>query len=125
MQKRLHIATVSLFLVLLFGFTVAFVLLPDKDFSAQENRSLRTFPAFSFEALASGEFSAAINDYFADQFPLRDFLVGIKGSTEIGIGGIAARKDLAQSLVLIRVGVSEVGNVARKLVGDQVIVDFL
>ena len=86
MQKGLHIATVSLFLALLFGFTVAFVLLPDKDFSAQENRSLRTFPRFSLEALASGEFSAAINDYFADQFPLRDFLVGIKGSAEIGMG---------------------------------------
>lgn len=86
MQKRLHIATLSLFLAVLFGFSVAFLLLPDKDFSAQENRSLRTFPRFSFESLASGDFSAAINDYFADQFPLRDFLVGIKGSAEIGMG---------------------------------------
>ena len=62
MQKRLHIATVSLFLALLFGFTVAFFLLPDKDFSVQENRSLRTFPKFSFEALASGDFFTKTRD---------------------------------------------------------------
>ena len=64
MQKRLHFVTVCLFLALLFGFSIAFLAIPDQDFSVQENRSLRTFPKFTFEALASGEFSAAINDPF-------------------------------------------------------------
>ena len=86
MRSKLNLATVSLFLAVLLGFSVAFVLLPDNSFSEQENRGLRTFPAFSLEKLADGRFGEEINEYFADQFPLRDALVGIKGSVEIGLG---------------------------------------
>lgn len=86
MQKKINLITSVLFAVFVLGFAVAFWILPDNSFSAEENRSLRTFPTFDFERLASGEFSDAINDYFADQFPLRDTLVGLKGVTEIGLG---------------------------------------
>ena len=86
MKKILQTVTVVCFLVLIFGFTLAFLLLPDHSFSQEENRSLQTFPKLSFESLASGEFSARINDYFADQFPLRNTLVGLKGGVEIALG---------------------------------------
>ncbi len=78
--------TVSLFVVLLFGFSLAFLLTPDRTFSEQENRSLRTFPRFSWDALVSGDYSAAINDYFADQYPLRDLFVGVKAVSELALG---------------------------------------
>lgn len=86
MKKRLHLITVGLFLTVIFGFSIAFLLLPDKAFSEQENRSLRTLPAFRSSALLSGAYASDINDYFADQFPLRDLLVGWKGGTELAMG---------------------------------------
>lgn len=78
--------TIAVFLLTVFGFSLAFWILPDLDFSEQENRSLRTFPDFTIEKLASGRFSDEINDYFADQFPMRDALVGVKGFAEIAMG---------------------------------------
>ena len=85
--KRItEILTLAVFLLVIFGFSIAFLLLPDREFSEQENRSLRTFPEFTLEKLASGRFAEEINDYFADQFPLRDPLVGVKGVAEIAMG---------------------------------------
>ncbi|MBE6552806.1 MAG: hypothetical protein E7666_00530 [Ruminococcaceae bacterium] len=86
MKQKTNLITVVLFLTLLFGFSLAFFLMPDRAFSEQENRSLRTFPPFTLERLCNGSFGDDINDYFADQFPLRDSLVGWKGVTELGLG---------------------------------------
>ena len=85
-MKKLNIITTCVFAVLLFGFAIAFFILPDHSFSEQENRSLRTLPAFSWEKLADGSYGDEINDYFADQFPMRDTLVGLKGVTEVALG---------------------------------------
>ena len=85
-MKKQHLLTVVLFLSVLFAFSAAFLILPDNSFSEQENRSLRTFPRFTAERLINGKFGEEINDYFADQFPMRDSLVGLKGITEIGLG---------------------------------------
>ena len=82
MKNKLHIVTVCVFLSLLIGFSLAFWILPDRSFSDEENRSLRTFPRFSWERLFDGSFSREINEYFADQFPARDDLVGLKGVAE-------------------------------------------
>lgn len=86
MKSKLNLITSCAFAVILLGFAVAFLLLPDHSFSEEENRSLRTFPSFSWEKLTSGTFAEEINDYFADQFPMRDALVGLKGVTEIALG---------------------------------------
>lgn len=98
MKKIWNIMTAAAFVCLLFGFAVAFWIVPDQSFSEQENRSLRTLPKFTWEKLVSGEYSAQINDYFADQFPLRDGLVGVKGFSELLLGkgennGILLGKD--------------------------------
>ena len=84
-MKKINTVTVCLFAVFVLGFSVAFLLLPDNSFSEQENRGLRTLPSFSLEKLADGTYGEEINDYFADQFPLRDLLVGIKGGVEIAL----------------------------------------
>ncbi|MBQ9805439.1 MAG: hypothetical protein IJW49_02870 [Clostridia bacterium] len=86
MEKNNSRITVFLFIVMIFGFSLAFLLTPDQAFSEQENRSLRTFPRFSWDALASGDYSADINDYFADQYPLRDLFVGVKAVSELALG---------------------------------------
>ena len=86
MSRKLQIVTVVLFVAVLFGFSLAFLITPDATFSEQENRSLRSFPKFSWKKLASGSFGDEINDYFADQFPARDVLVGLKGYSENALG---------------------------------------
>ncbi len=86
MKKTINIITSVLFVVMILGFTAAFLIVPDSDFSEEENRSLTTFPKFSFERLADGTFSEKINEYFADQFPFRDSLVGIKSVSEMLFG---------------------------------------
>ncbi len=86
MKKISNYVTVIAFVCILFGFAAAFWILPDNSFSDEENRSLRTLPKFTWEKLASGDYSSQINDYFADQFPLRDALVGVKGISELLLG---------------------------------------
>ena len=74
------------FLTVIFFFTILFCFAPDRAFSEQENRSLRMLPSFSVRALFSGEYTKQINDYFADQFPMRDFLVSQKAQIELLLG---------------------------------------
>ncbi len=85
MKKFINLSVCVIFALFLTGFSAAFLLLPDKEFSSEENRSLRTFPQMTLERLISGEFSADVSEYFADQFPLRDSFVGIKGLCELGL----------------------------------------
>ncbi len=86
MQKKINYITSILFVALLFGFAIAFWVLPDVSFSEQENRSLRTLPKLQANALISGDYASEMNDYFADQFPMRDSLVGWKGISELALG---------------------------------------
>ena len=51
-------------------FLVLSLLLPDKDFSESENRSLAQFPGV--DSLMEGSFLNDLGDWFADQFPGRD-----------------------------------------------------
>lgn len=97
-QKIIHILTIVLFVLPLALGLVLFAALPDNDFSAEENRSLQTFPKLTWASLKDGDFGADMNEYFADQFPVRDALVGIKGIAELAIGkqgnnGVALGKD--------------------------------
>ena len=81
-KKTLDLAVSLTFLVFLFGFAAAFWIVPDAERSEEENRPLTQFPAFSWASLCDGSFSDGINAYFADQFPARDSLVGVKGAAE-------------------------------------------
>ena len=71
---------ISLFLL---GFGVAIFLLPQENFSEQENRALQTMPVLSLDALTDNQFSADIADFYADQFPARTAFVGLKTLTEV------------------------------------------
>jgi hypothetical protein len=83
MKRRHAIATVVSFVLLLSLGAIAFWLIPDQEFSARENRALQTLPQWNTEKLFSGELSSAYNDYFADQFPARNFFVTLKGGLEL------------------------------------------
>ena len=76
----------AFFAVFLAGFLIFHLVLPDKTHSETENRTLAQFPAFSWEALKDGSFTKDLEEYFADQFPLRDGWTGLKARAEQLLG---------------------------------------
>ena len=83
MKHRHSIVIVVSFVLLLCAFSLAFWLIPDREFSSRENRALQTLPRIDAQTLLSGELSKTFNDYCADQFPARDLLVSLKGGLEL------------------------------------------
>ena len=70
------------FCAFLGGLLLWHAVLPDKERSETENRLLTQMPSFSWEALADGSFTKGVEDYFADQFPMRDQWTGLKARLE-------------------------------------------
>lgn len=107
-------ALIAAFLVFLSVFAVLLFVLPQKDFSEQENRTLQKFPPLSsnfsgsfserigkgkfLDKYFSGDFAEKFDKFCADQFPGRDFFIGVKGAAELALGkgennGILLGKD--------------------------------
>ena len=78
--------TTGIFCLFLAGLLAWHIALPDRARSETENRTLAQFPDFSWEALKNGSFTAGMEDYFADQFPLRDDWTGLKARCEQLLG---------------------------------------
>ena len=76
----------AFFCVFLGGLLAWHLLLPDRDRSDVENRTLAQLPEFSWESLEDGSFTKGVEEYFADQFPLRDQWTGLKARTEQVLG---------------------------------------
>ena len=72
MKKGIHITVTVLFLMLIFGFGIAFWILPDSDFSPEENRPLEPFPNVTAERLLEKKVTNGLIQYYSDQFPLRN-----------------------------------------------------
>ena len=85
MKTRISKITVILFCLFIAGFALAFLVLPGRDFSPQENRALAQAPELTAKSLFSGEFTASANEYAADQFPLRDRLLKLKSAAELAL----------------------------------------
>lgn len=76
----------AFFCLFLGGLLLWHVVLPDRVRSDVENRTLAQRPEFSWEALKDGSYTTAVEEYFADQFPLRDGWTGLKARAEQMIG---------------------------------------
>lgn len=92
MSKKYNLFVTALFCLFLGGFFAWHLLLPDSDFSENENRYLSQLPTpdFSIGSLSnpegnffSGEFMEDFESYVNDQFPLRDSWVELKAWTEL------------------------------------------
>ncbi|MBQ9807054.1 MAG: hypothetical protein IJW49_11205 [Clostridia bacterium] len=86
MKQRNQLALTLFFVGFLALGALLFWCFPDKPFSETEKRGLQEMPSLTRERWLSGEFSSQMNDYFADQFPMRDALVALKGACEIASG---------------------------------------
>ena len=77
-ERTKNIITVVLAGIIIFGFALWGVLMPDGDISISERRPLKQFPKLSADTVISGDFTADFEEYAADQFPLRDAFRRIK-----------------------------------------------
>lgn len=78
------VLTVFACIALLFDF------FPRSTFSELEKRDLKAFPAFTWESLADGTFTAAVSQWFSDTEPMRDEIMTlsmeVKGLLRLRLG---------------------------------------
>ncbi len=86
MKQRINLSITILFTLLIFGFGIAFWIVPDKDFSEEENRVLQELPSVSLEGWLDGSVSAQMTAYYSDQFPLRNLWVNLHAAGELARG---------------------------------------
>ncbi|MBE6570971.1 MAG: hypothetical protein E7656_01825 [Ruminococcaceae bacterium] len=70
---------------ILFGM-FAFIFGEKKTFSENENKNLAKFPDFSIKKLESGDFTAGLEEYMKDHFPMRDPLMKLKTKAQLTAG---------------------------------------
>ena len=86
MSKRTkQIIGISVFLTIILGFSVANVVVGDRAFSENENRTLAQLPEFTIEDLLEGDFTKEFEAYTTDQFPLRDGWVYLKANADYAV----------------------------------------
>lgn len=75
MKKRLDYIVPILFLSILITISISYFVIPDKEISIQENRTLARLPEFSLTSVTKGEFTNGMINYMNDQFPFRNAFV--------------------------------------------------
>ncbi|MBE6828449.1 MAG: hypothetical protein E7514_07590 [Ruminococcaceae bacterium] len=70
-------AIICVFVLILIFFFVGSIVTKDREVSVLENRTLAGRPHISAGAVLDGSFAKGLDEYFCDQFPFRDKLLGI------------------------------------------------
>lgn len=79
LNRGVQLLVLLAFIVVL---ALAGILLPDREYSPGENRSLAKRPEFSVSGLVDGSYTKGLENYYADQFALRDRWVQISSMTD-------------------------------------------
>lgn len=82
MGKHHSVYLNTVFLLLVFGFTIANIVRPQRERSETENRTLAQRPALTWDTLISGEFAKDYESYLSDQFILRDGWITLRTAIE-------------------------------------------
>lgn len=85
MKNKINIATIISCSLVVVIVAVMFFVIPDKEISQKENRTLSDAPSFSVDKLFSGEYTADLATYISDQFPWRDTFVSVKAYSELAL----------------------------------------
>ncbi|MCP1102548.1 hypothetical protein M2454_000843 [Aequitasia blattaphilus] len=76
MKKNHYQALLTvMLLIIILGFPLFSILIPDRKYSKAERRVLDTSPTFNLETWKDGSFGSNMESYLTDQFPGRDTLV--------------------------------------------------
>lgn len=84
--RKVHKVMAVLLLVFIGALPVAGWLTPDRKFSPEENRMLEPQPNYSLHRLLSGKFAVDYEKYVSDQFPFRDFWIGVSSDMGRALG---------------------------------------
>lgn len=82
MSKLQSWNTITLFCILIFGFTAATMIKPDTEYSESENRTLEQMPEATLSSVLDGSFESDYETYLTDQFVARDQWIGMKTAVE-------------------------------------------
>ncbi len=74
------------FLLVIFVLSAALFIAPKKEYSENEKRILAKAPEFTLKSLADGKFTKDLESFVSDQFPLRDFFVGVQSYFNLACG---------------------------------------
>ena len=86
MSKKALWAEALIFLTFIGVFFILNLVLPDRQFSEQENRYLQMKPEFSFKSLFFGDYTSKFETYTTDQFTFRDEWITLKAASELALG---------------------------------------
>ncbi|NMB07076.1 MAG: hypothetical protein GX981_01650, partial [Tissierellia bacterium] len=88
MKKNISYKSVLAVFLLMYIGSIIFLnnIIADKVFSESENRRLEQAPKFSTSQVVDGRYTTNYEKYITDQFPMRDFWIGVKSSAEKLIG---------------------------------------
>lgn len=84
MKKNISYKSILAVFLLIYIGAIIFInnITADKVFSESENRKLEQAPKFSTSQVADGRYTTNYEKYISDQFPMRDFWIGIKSGME-------------------------------------------
>lgn len=85
-KSMYSLVLISLFSVFLLLFACLMMFSPKREFSPMENRYLKQFPAFSWQALFEKNWTLEFETFVTDQFPYRDQWVGAKALSAYALG---------------------------------------
>ena len=86
MNRKANVVIIAVFALFLGAFALLQPIMPDVEFSQQENKYLQMLPRFSLDALTDGDFTEDFERYTTDQFPFRDAWVALKARCELLTG---------------------------------------
>ena len=94
MNKIKNIVLTALFVLIIGGFTLFQVVLPDAEISSWERRKLQQLPEVSASALFDGYFMHNFENYLTDQFPLRNSFRTLKAKFHFNVLGQKDNNDI-------------------------------
>lgn len=83
---QIKVVGIAMFCAMLFGCMVVYGVMPQKEYSEMENRSLEPKPEISLEDIQAGEYQEQYEKYLSDQIFLRDGLVKLAVTMELLAG---------------------------------------
>lgn len=94
MEKTKKLAVIIVFALIIFGFGIAHVIIPDAELSKAERRKLSKPPELQTETVFSGKYSKDLESYLLDQFPMRETFRRMKAAVNNDILMVSDNKGL-------------------------------
>ena len=82
-RRTADVILTSVFCAFILIIGLLIYILPQKSFSENENSDLQTCPTLNYDSFMHGDFTKELAEFYTDQIPCRDLLIGLKGLTEL------------------------------------------